>query len=313
MRIVWCYIVTCIGLFAEMIPVNIVPKVAPHMHIRILDQKELDFDRIQGIRFSEISDLAYDPKSARLYLVSDEGKLFVFRTGLSERIEKLIPIAAAKVRKHNGKQFKKWARDTEGMTLDGEGHLLISFEGKAKIGSFSLERERLGERIKKYTLPSELRDPKSYRSKNKSLEALAWHPKYGILTVAEWPLKKDNKKSQTVYALHGKRWHFRAEPEARSGVSAIEVMDDGNLLVLERSYKGLFEPFVVTLKKVYLDACSHGWCKSRVLVKMNTHKGWNIDNFEGLARVGKDRYLMVSDDNDNFFQKTLLVYFEVKP
>ncbi|HFS85115.1 MAG TPA: esterase-like activity of phytase family protein, partial [Epsilonproteobacteria bacterium] len=30
-----------------------------------------------------------------------------------------------------------------------------------------------------------------------------------------------------------------------------------------------------------------------------------------LAKVGKHRYIMVSDDNDNFMQKTLLVYFEV--
>ena len=45
---------------------------------------------------------------------------------------------------------------------------------------------------------------------------------------------------------------------------------------------------------------------------MRTDKGWMIDNFEGLTRVAPHRYLMVSDDNDNFFQKTLLIYFEVK-
>ncbi len=108
------------------------------------------------------------------------------------------------------------------------------------------------------------------------------------------------------------KWHFNAEAEQRSAVVAMEVMDDGNLLVMERSYSGILEPFVVTLKKVYLkDARINRYVKSELLVKMNSHKGWMIDNFEGLARVGKHRYVMVSDDNDNFFQQTLLIYFEV--
>ena len=165
--------------------------------------------------------------------------------------------------------------------------------------------------IRTYQLPRKLRNPKNYRSRNKSLEALAWHPRYGILTAAEWPLKKDDKKRQTIYALSGKKWYFRAEPEGSSAVVAMEVMDDGNLLVLERSYTGLMNPFVVTLKKVYIQNCKKKMCKTKVLAKMNSHKGWDVDNFEGLTKVGKHRYVMISDDNDNFFQKTLLIYFEV--
>jgi len=88
-------------------------------------------------------------------------------------------------------------------------------------------------------------------------------------------------------------------------------MDDGNLLVLERSYTGLFNPFVVTLKKVMIQGCHTPLCPTETVVKMNSHEGWDLDNFEGLARVGKNRYVMVSDDNDNFFQKTLLIYFEL--
>ena len=278
----------------------------------ILDQKVLSYGMIDGVPFSEISDLAYDKKSHRLYMVSDEGGLFVFHARFTkEKIEELKPIEAAYLTKREGKPFKKWARDSEGMTLDGRGRLLISFEGKAKIGWFHKDDSKIGQRIQKYKLPKRLRSTKNYRSKNKSLEALAWHPRYGVLTVAEWPLKGDEKKLQTIYALNGKRWHFRAEPEGRSAVAAIEVMDDGNLLVLERSFTGMLEPFVVTLKKVYIQGCQTQVCRSKVLLKMNSHKGWAVDNFEGLTRVDTHRYLMVSDDNDNFFQQTLLIYFEV--
>jgi hypothetical protein len=280
--------------------------------LRLLDQRVLSYSRIDGLKFSEISDLAYDRKHEHLYMLSDEGNLFVFQARFGEKIELLKPIRSATVTKKRGKPFKKWRKDSEGMTLDGRGRLLISFEGKAKIGWFHKNSERIGQRIRKYKIPSLLRNSQNYRSKNKSLEALAWHPKYGVLTVAEWPLKRDDKKRQTVYSLQGKKWHFKAEPELRSAVSAIEVMDDGNLLVLERSYTGLMNPFVITLKKVYLNRCKKGWCQTKILAKMDSHKGWDVDNFEGLARVAPHRYVMVSDDNDNFFQKTLLIYFEVK-
>ena len=301
-------------LCAGMTDVNIVPPSfdLSKTPIHFLDQKVLHYSHIDGLKFSEISDLAYDASTYRLYMISDEGVLFVFNARFGTKIEVLEPLKAVPLLKKGGKSFKKWRRDSEGMTLDGRKRLLISFEGKPKIGWFHKNSNMMGQRIKKYTLPKVLRSPKHYRSKNKSLEALAWHPRYGVLTVAEWPLKRDDKKRQTVYALSGKQWHFKAEPEARSAVSAIEVMDDGNLLVIERSFTGLLDPFVVTLKKVYLKHCKNGYCRSKVLLKMDSHKGWDVDNFEGLAKVGKHRYVMISDDNDNFFQKTLLIYFEVK-
>jgi len=301
------------GVWGGITSTDIMPRTIDKekLGIRILDQKVLWYTDIDGLKFSEISDLAYYAPTQKLFMVSDEGVLFVFHAFFSDKIEQLQPIGAALLRKKGGKAFKKWRRDSEGMTLDGKGRLLISFEGKPKIGWFHKNSDKIGQRIKKYTVPKRLRNPKHYRSKNKSLEALAWHPKYGVLTAAEWPLKQDNKKKQTIYALNGKEWHFKAEPEARSAISAIEVMKDGNLLVLERSYTGLMDPFVVTLKKVYLNQCTKGWCKTKVLAKMNSHQGWDVDNFEGLTRIAGNRYLMISDDNENFFQKTLLIYFEV--
>lgn len=297
-------------IFANVLSVDITPNANGKQErgIRILDQKSLTYKEIDGLGFSELSDLAYDQSANRLYMVSDEGKLFVFDAFFSKKIEKLKPVSATILRKKNGKKFKKWRRDSEGLSFGSKGGLLISFEGEPKLGLFGYD----GKQIKKYPLPKPIKNEKNYRSKNKSLEAMARHPRYGALMVAEWPLKKDHKKHQTIYSLSGKKWHFRAEPEPRSSTTAIEVMDDGNLLVLERSFTDYLDPFVITLKKVYLEGCrQNSLCRSEMLVKMNSHKGWDVDNFEGLARVGKNRYLMISDDNNNFFQRTLLIYFEV--
>lgn len=312
-KIFYLFAISIAVIYADMSPINIAPDLKNNrfMNIKILDQKQLSFSRIDSVKFSEISDLAYHRKTKRLYLLSDEGRLFAFKVDFRQKIEYAHPIFAVNLRKKNAKRFKKWRRDSEGMTLDGEGRLLISFEEKAKIAWFHKNSSKRGQMIYKYRLPRELRSIKAYRSKNKSLESLAWHPKYGILTASEWPLKKYNKKKQTVYSLGGKKWHFKAEPEAKSAISSIEVMDDGNLLVLERSFSGILSPFVITLKKVYIEKCILNICESKVLAKMNSTKGWAVDNFEGLAKVGKNRFVMISDDNDNFFQKTLMIYFEI--
>lgn len=310
MRLISLLLILFSSLYAGVLAVDITPsgKCDQKFGIKILDQKYLSYKKIGGVGFSELSDLAYKAKEKKLFMISDEGKLFTFHARFSDRIDELNPLSVVPITKEKGEKFKKWRRDTEGICLGSEGGLLISFEGKPKLGLFGED----GKRIKKYRLPEPLRDTKNYRSKNKALEALAYHPKYGALMVAEWPLKRDHKKLQTIYSLSGKSWHFKAEPEARSATTAIEVMDDGNLLVLERSFTDFFDPFVITLKKVYLERCEEkGLCQSKVLAKMNSHQGWDVDNFEGLARVGKNRYVMVSDDNDNFFQRTLLIYFEV--
>lgn len=296
-----------------MLDIDITPHLKDNsfMGIKILDQKELSYEKVKGIAFVGLSDMAYHEKTSFLHIVSDKGALFTFSLVLSEKIEKLTALRATVLKDSKGKILRHWKRDAEGLALDDEGRLLISFEGKAKIGYFHKNSSKYGQLIHKYTLPKLLRDTQNYRSKNKSLEALAFHPLYGILTATEWAIKQDHKKLQSIYALSGKKWQFKAEPEAKTAVVAMEVMDDGNILVMERAYNGLLAPFVITLKKVYLNECQSGRCYSKQLAKFNSHKGWNIDNFEGLTKVGKNRYLMISDDNANFFQKTLLIYFEV--
>lgn len=314
MKLIFLFLISLNLLFAEVCDIKITPdrETNHFMHIEILDQKQLLYSEIKGVKFSQLSDLAYDASSKMLYVVGDKGTLFSFQASFNDKIETLNVLDAVNLKNKKGKQLRVWKRDSEGMVLDPKGTLYISFEGEAKVASFYKEGEQYGMMSEEQKLPKQLIATKKYRSQNKSLESLAWHPKYGLLTATEWPLKQYDKKKQTIYALNGKKWHFKAEPEGRSGFSAMEVMDDGNILIIERSYTGLANPLVITLKKVYLDNCEEQMCKTKVLAKLNSAKGWVLDNFEGLTRVGKNRYVMISDDNDNFFQQTLLVYFEVK-
>ncbi len=285
-------------------------KKIDYMGIRILDQLRLSYGTIDGVPFGGISDLAWSPKTHELYMVSDRGRLFRFSAAFGKKIA-LKPIAATRLKDRNGTPYNTiQERDTEGMTLDPEGHLWIAFEVTPQVVEFGKKGPDFGRYLTQKKLPKPLTIPSNYLNSNTMLEALTYHPKYGFLTAAERPLKTPGDGLQRVYSLQGKVWAFPTEKHPNNGIVALAPMDDGNLLVLERAYISLFNPFIITLKKVYLDQCPHGVCRSKILARMDMFVGWHVDNYEGLARVGPNRYLMVTDDDYKFYRQTQLMYFE---
>ncbi len=285
--------------------VNILPKNYSG-NVKFIQQIELKAN-FEGYNFSELSGLAYDSIHKRLYMVSDEGILFAFKASFSNSNVTLQPLSAHYLKRKNGKRLKKSKRDSEDIVLNKKGEIFIAFEGKPKIAKF----RKNGIKIKNIKLPKVLKNAK-LRSKNKSLESLTFHPKYGFITALEYPQKGDKREYQTLYSTSGKIWHIKLDPIKKNAITAIEVMDDGNLLILERAFLGYFKGYTITLRKVFIHDCKKGICKSQKILQMQSKEGWQLENFEGLAKVGRGRYLLISDDNENPFQRTLLLYLEIK-
>jgi len=282
---------------------NLSANGSKNQKITILDQRSLTYPVRQGIPFAEISDIAYNPQTKKLYMIGDKGYFYTFDAVFSNKIKQLRYNQAFTIK--NSKPL-----DIEGLTMDGNHQLIASFEQTPRILKISPK----GLLRAPYTLPKKLQNNRAYQGRNKMLEAVAYHPKYGILTAAEYPLNKQNKQHQTIYDLHGKEWHFEMEPYPNSAITAMTVTDDQNLLVIERSYQGLSKPFVITLKKIYLNQCNkQHHCKDEVLATFNSAKGGGYNNFEGLTKVGKNRYVMVSDNNNLALLPTTLLYFKVNP
>lgn len=110
-------VVSFLGLLqAQVLSTDIAPFLRGNQFegITLLDQKVLEFKEIDGVKFSEISDLAYDSKEKKLYFVSDEGKLFIFDASFSEKIERLSAVSGLTL-------LKKKVRSLEGgvMTVKG--------------------------------------------------------------------------------------------------------------------------------------------------------------------------------------------------
>jgi len=285
----------------------IVAKGTVNKKITILEQRVLSFKNRGDIPFEGISDLDFDTKNNKLYMIGDRGYFYVFSAKFNRKITKLKYEKAYHIRTTKNKIIHP---DIEGLTHDKKGNLIVSFERTPKVAIIS----KKGKLKKNLTLPKKLRRKSIYKSGNSMFEGVAYHPKYGVLLAVERPIKHQKNIKQTIYSLKGKEWHFRAESYPNSSVTALEIMDDGNVLLIERAYNGLANPFYITLKKVYLNKCNKKReCKSEVLATFSSNDGWGYNNFEGLAKVGKNRYVMVSDNNGRSFLPTNLTYFKVSP
>lgn len=285
----------CTFLSAEIYDYNIQPSSQNRdsfMSIKILDTKELKFSSSD---VKEISALAY--KNKTLYALGDKGYLYSFGIKIKDnKIKKVSLKKVFKLKNSKSKRLKKDKRDSEGLCFMDE-NLLISFEKEPRIELFS----KNGKKIKSKKIHKDLKDIRNYKGKNKALESVAYNKKYGLLTAPESPLKSSNKKLHTLYGENNK-WNFPVSGK----ITALEFMKKNEIMILQRYFNNLTRQRIITISKLNLKNS-----KYKVLARLDSKKGWNIDNFEGLTKINEKRYLIVSDDNDSIFQKTLLVLFEV--
>lgn len=267
---------------------------------------------VNGITIAELSGLAWDSDEQLLYAISDKGHVFHFRLTLEgNRIKAVEPVYAANLADITGEQIKKGRRDSEGLTVlnaangkHGDTQLVIAFEGIPRLIRFTPQ----GKAIKNIELPPVLSDKRAYRHGNNSLESVTFHPRYGFITAPEQPLRGQPSNLHTLYSTKGQRWSFKAYPAENSGISALETLPDGNMLILERAWSGIFSPLVVSLRYLDFQQCSQaGACAAQDLQVFSNYL--LVDNFEGLTHIQGNQYLMVSDDGGEAFLSTTLTLF----
>ena len=272
--------------------------------------------RVNGLPVVEISDLAWDQDTQTLYAISDDGYLYTLKISINKgKLTQAKITNAVKLLGKNNKPLTGSQNDPEGLSIKNhnngkksDAELIISFEGNSRIERYNTRGQYLG----KIKIPSKLTKKKNHRSTNRTLESVTLHPKYGVITASELPLKGKSKKTQTLYSQSGKEWDFPSHKAKESSVTALEVLENGDILVLERAFSGIFNPLVISLRQVQLKKCNKkGLCPVKDIAIFDNSDGWNVDNFEGLTKLAGNQYLMVSDDNKSPLQQSIMVMFEV--
>jgi hypothetical protein len=283
--------------------------------VRVRGMLELPTLDVGKFRFAELSALAWDDDDGVLYALSDKGMLFhlqpAFTNGNLSGVTLLKSVVLADPKR--GKPLRSWLADSEGMDIlngrngrAGDAELLVSFEHTPRIFRYRPD----GTALAALALPPALADANDYRGANRMLEAVCHDPALGVLTTPEFPLDDDIAGSTRIFSLSGKTWRYPVTGEFR--ITAIECLGDGRLLVLERDFN--VTRSAVSLRLVTLPPTpTPELLAPTTVVTLNASDGYQIDNFEGLTRHKGNTFFIVSDDNDLFVQRTLLLYVELLP
>lgn len=261
-----------------------------------------------GMEINELSALAWDADDKLLYALSDRGNLFHFRVEVkgNEIVSidtvraiplTIIPANAAKKadsRKLASKEDKAEPRaDTEGLTLlnadngiPGDSELVVVAENEQSY----IHLSPAGKLLRKTPMSAPLNKASNYQSANKGLEAVAHHPEFGLLAAPEVPLEQTKENWHTIYSNKNQWIVPKRSKEAR--LKAMEVLGDGNLMVLERTKDPTSKLLTPTLTYVDLKNC-HNKKTCQAVEKFVLPEG--KQNFEGLTKYGDRQFLVVSD------------------
>ncbi len=283
--------------------------------IRFLGMLVLPNVTIKGARLSQLSDIAWDDDAEVLYALSDKGVLFhlhpIFRNGAltNLKLSRVAPLRELRT----DRLLRDRRIDAEGLDIlrgrngrRDDAELIVSFERQPRILRYRPDGYALGE----YTLPPALADRNAYSSPNRMLEAVCYDSRFGVLTAPERPFEREPAGYNRIYNLAGASWRYPIDAQDR--LVGLYCLGDGELLVLQGNFGARFWRSHTTLKRVRLPAVAgDAPLEPETLLSLESSKGYRIDNFEGIARHRGKRFFLISDDNDFFLQRTLLMYFEL--
>ncbi len=264
---------------------------------------------VDGLKLSELSDLAWNNDEGLLHALSDNGYLLNFKpTFKANRLHDLSLVSHCLLRDEAGKKLRWKNSDSEGLALinadnqiKGDTEFIVSFERRPRV----IRYQSNGYINSPLNIPGKLLEIENYRGKNKALEAVIIHPHYGLMLGPEFPLKNEEEGMLGLYTLDGQFRNFPAY-FTDGALTGIAITQHNTLISIERAYGGFFTGFKVALHHLRIQ---DDGLTSEIIAKFLPADGFFNDNFEGIERHRDNFYFMVSDDNNHPLQRGLLVYF----
>ena len=303
-------------------PITLADPLGPgdtHAGIRLLGALRLNRASFDGLDLCGLSGLAWDEDAGLLYAISDIGGLFHLRPQFDPGgiLTGVHVVAAYPLLDASGQPVRPPFDDAEGLAIrnadnrtPGDTELLVSFEIRPRAVRYGPTGQWRGEE----PLPALLSDPHNYRDINQALEAVTIDSRWGVLVGTEAPLRGAPTGRIRLFAGNGRYWNYPLGAAPGSALVAMEALPDGGLLTLERAFVAPLRPLIISLRRTELPS---GKGKTPLAVAdvavLDSSQGWLLDNFEGLTRYRDRRFFMISDDNCNAWQATLLVHFELPP
>lgn len=211
-----------------------------------------------------------------------------------------------------GPKAARWKKDSEGLDVSGD-KAFVSFEGSHRLQSYQIENGRLVRRLARQPLDQSVIEA---NRGNKGLEAVAIAPPASSYAGGTFLL------SERVIDGLAQGWILHSDQSVAfqfAQKDAFLVTDaafthDGDLIILERDFS-LLGGLHIHLRRIRNEDLAPGLiAQSETLFEGSLQH--ELDNMEGLAiqkmENGDSLLTLVSDDNFNPFQRTLLLQFLLK-
>jgi hypothetical protein len=270
--------------------------------------------------FGGYSALAVDEKGERFLAISDSGSWLSGRLDYQNgQVSGLADARIGAIPQADGRPLQgSRDRDAEALVpLEPgrlEGRYLIGFEGRHRIEEYAFEQDELHGPVGKRPLPEQLKG----MSSNAGLEDLAilrGGPFSGAMVAfAERKLTAEGNHTGAL-VKDGKSHPLFLKRHEQFDVTDMQSLEDGSLIVLERSFNRETSRLDIRLRRIDAADIKPGAILDGEAL-LEAGPGLEIDNFEGLAihrdPSGETVLTLISDDNFNFFQRTLLAQFKLQ-
>lgn len=241
----------------------------------------------------ELSDIAMIAPD-RFVAVGDEGVLFEARLQLDEggRLVGLSDTTLARLVGKNGKPLNRIEAEAEGLAVLANGDRLVSFERRPRIWLYPKDGGP----------PRDVPSPRVRLETNAGMEALSAQPEAGPDgylvgvegTAAIW-------SCQLATQCIGQPSLDRPDG---FGLVAMHHVAEGTIAYLLRAYDPVHQT------RVTLQIRKGG----KVIARLDLAAPMTVDNFEGITTTpgpnGSRRFYLLSDDNNQSPQRTLLLAFD---
>ena len=271
-----------------------------------LTSRHPDFGGLSGLAFLD---------STRFVMVSDEGHFVSGALALADGAPVgLDSVEIDVIRNSAGNPLpSKFSRDSEAVEVivrDGQpAAVRVGFEGLARLADFTLTNGRPGGAATEVNIPDWL----SAIRTNGSIESVCIAPPASPVAGSTLIITEGHEaiRGQWAATLLGNRDRGDLGLAILSGTNPTDCafLPNGDLLVLERGLA--FLSFTVRLRLIPAQDVRPGALMTGT--ELFSVSGSNVDNFEALGvrtlPAGETRVTIVSDDNFNAFQRTLLLEF----
>lgn len=270
--------------------------------------------------FGGYSGLALSADGNRMLAISDAGSwLSATLTRKDGRITGLEDARIGPIPQKDGRPLQR-SRDRDAESLAAvrpgggiDGRYMIGFEGRHRIEEYVFEKGAMRGPVGGVPLPPQLKR----MNRNAGIEGMTMlrgGPNAGALVAfAERKLTRQGDHTGAMM-LVGKSQPLFLKRHAEFDVTALAGLKDGSLLVLERSFIRSAFKLDIRLRLIPAREIRPGArLDGEVLLEAGLQ--YTIDNFEAMAVTendGETLITLLSDDNFNFFQRTLLAQFALK-